>query len=202
MVCLWWGCEMSVPLRQVNRMEVLLQHWHRMFVFWFQIFFFLFRAVLSLCLSCNVHQSLLFNTDTKITKFRHRVVSIWFGLVPYLYSTDGYYSADTFIFFFLSFLIHEVFQKLAWLGHERHTIPLYWVADCELHLEMWITLSSFFFFSFSFSSSTGIGTNTSLNQQCSAVVVIMKLSLMPTSFIKKTCSHLGAPSSLGTEIWR
>lgn len=170
--------------------------------FWFQIFFFLFRAVLSLCLSCNVHQSLLFNTDTKITKFRHRVVSIWFGLVPYLYSTDGYYSADTFSFFFLSFLIHEVFQKLAWLGHERHTIPLYWVADCELHLEMWITLSSFFFFSFSFSSSTGIGTNTSLNQQCSAVVVIMKLSLMPTSFIKKTCSHLGALSSLGTEIWR
>lgn len=45
MVCLWWGCEMSVPLRQVNRMEVLLQHWHRMFVFWFQIFFFFIPCI-------------------------------------------------------------------------------------------------------------------------------------------------------------
>lgn len=202
MVCLWWGCEMSVPLRQVNRMEVLLQHWHRMFVFWFQIFFFLFRAFLSLCLSCDVHQSLLFNTDTKITKFRHRVVSIWFGLVPYLYCTDGYYSADTFIFFFFVIFDSWGFSKIG-LARARETHNPF-----ILSRWLWTTFGNvnnslfLFFFSFSFSSSTGIGTNTSLNQQCSAVVVIMKLSLMPTSFIKKTCSHLGAPSSLGTEIWR
>ena len=85
-------------------------------------------------------------------------------------------------------------SKLAQLGHRRHTIPLYRVADCELHLEMWIILFSFLlFFFFSLNSLTGIGTNTSLNQQCSTVVVIMKVSLMPTSFIKKTCGHLGAP---------
>lgn len=79
------------------------------------------------------------------------------------------------------------FSELARLGHQRH-IPLYWVADCELHLEMWLILV---FFYFSFNSSTGIGTNTSLNQQCSTVVIITELSLMPKSFIKKTCSHLG-----------
>lgn len=145
MVCLWWGCEMSVPLRQVNRMEVLLQHWHRMLVFDFRFFFFIPCIFISLfelwCSPKSAVQHWYQNNQIQAPSGFHLV---W--IVPYLYCTDGYYSADTFIFFFLSFLIHEVFQKLAWLGHERHTIPLYWVADCELHLEMWITLSSFFFF--------------------------------------------------------
>lgn len=125
---------------------------------------------------------------------------VW--IVPYLYCTDGYYSADTFIFFFFVIFDSWGFSKIG-LARARETHNPF-----ILSRWLWTTFGNvnnslfLFFFSFSFSSSTGIGTNTSLNQQCSAVVVIMKLSLMPTSFIKKTCSHLGAPSSLGTEIWR
>lgn len=161
---------------------------HKVFYSIFILAFFYYYSLqwfhLSHSLSCDVHQTLLFHTDTKITKFKHQVVSIWFGLFSYLYCTDGFYSADTFNFFCRFWFMR--FSELARLGHQRHTIPLYWLADCELHLEMWL-IPPFFSSNFTFNSLTWPGTNTSLNQQCPTVVVIMKLSLMPTSFIKKTC---------------
>lgn len=113
------------------------------------------------------------------------MVSIWFGLVSYLYCTDGY-SADTFKF--LSFLIHEVLKIGPARTPETHN-PII------LSRWLWTTFgnvtNSLSLFYFSFNSSAGIRTNTSLNQQCPTVVVIMKPSLMPTSFIKETCSRLG-----------
>ena len=114
-------------------------------------FFFLFRAVLSLCLSCDVHQSLLlFNTDTKITKFRHQVVSIWFGLVPYLYCTDGYYSADTLFFFFFFFVIFDSwgFSKIGLaLARETHNpfILSRWLWTTFGNVNNSLALSFFFF---------------------------------------------------------
>lgn len=87
------------------------------------------------------------------------------------------------------------FSELAQLGHQRHTIPLYWVADCELHLETQLILLFFVFFFSIFSSniSTGLETNTSLNQPCSTVFFIMKLGLMPTYFIKRKHGTVRGP---------
>lgn len=127
--------------------------------------------LLSHSLNCKVHQSQLLNTDTKITKFWHQVDSIWFGLFCYLKCTDG------FNIFAIFFLIREV-RKIGPArtpGTHNPIKPSRWLWKAFGNV-----INSHLFFSFN--SLTGIGTNTSLNQQCPTVIV-MKLSLMPTSFI-------------------
>lgn len=68
-------------------------------------------------------------------------------------------------------LIHA--SELAQLWHQGHTISLYWITDCELHLEMWLIRYAFKISLNLF--STGTGTNSSLNEQCTNVIIIIKL---------------------------
>lgn len=140
----------SKPLKQF----VLLGGWSVLAFYALQSW-----SVLSHSLSCDVHQSLLFNTDTKITKFRHQVVSIRISFLSVLYRWIHIQ-----IFWFM---------RLAQLGHQRRTqshkteSPIVnYIWKCDLFSPFSLCLS--------FTRATGFRTNTSLNQQYSTVVVILK----------------------------
>lgn len=112
----------------------------------------------------EIHQNLLLSTDTKITICKHQVDSIWLGLVCYLYCTAGFNCADTFNF--VPFFDSRFRTGPALTPGAHHLIILnHW---------LWTTFGNVTNFSFNL-FSTGTGTNSSLNEQCTNVIIIIKL---------------------------
>lgn len=150
-----------------------------------EYFQLLFTAVIFRFIKLSeIHQSLLHSTDTKVTICKHQMDSFWFGLVCYLYCTDGFNWVDTFKFLPV-FDSHFRTGPALTPGAHRPIILNHW---------LWTTFgnvtNSFFFQNFSFNLFlTCTRTNTTLNEQCTNVIIIIILHLVTGSFIKTTCSH-------------